>query len=297
MGELIRIEKIPHFDKLEDDDRLYYHYCSMTSFMSIVKSGVIWLNDIRKMNDPTENYIAGVSLLQEVNKKSIAELIEKLKSGELETTRERLDWITEMWQINDKQHVSNIPYIFSMTKVCDDLNQWRLYGDNCLGVCFGFDKNIIENISNIYCDVHFNEIEYKPLSTYLDDIVSDIFAIKTIENINAFNKLHSALIRAKEEQAKSATIKDVAYIKEEEVRIIRYRKDTSIDNDIEFTLSGNDMVGHLALKLEKLGLKKIILGPLNSNSADNIRTFLSYNGLNANSVKICKSDLPYRITK
>ena len=101
-------------------DETIYHYTSASGFQGIVESGEIWLTNTDFVNDTTECK----ALLKEIN---------LFGKGELSFNR----YVEKDWQRflgnNDKDGSSY--YIASFSKEPDSLEQWRAYGN----ICIGFD--------------------------------------------------------------------------------------------------------------------------------------------------------------
>ena len=105
---------------------ILYHYCSMESLYGIISSGNIWLSNSDYSNDPNENKIAK-NLLEEIAKNSSNKNIKKFASLVLS---DKVEIITNM-----------AAYVFCLSEKNDDLNQWRIYGDNGYGAMFGLKTN------------------------------------------------------------------------------------------------------------------------------------------------------------
>lgn len=105
------IEKLIPVDK--KDYAEFAKYCTLSTLQNIMQSGKIRMNAITIMNDKTE-----VSLFDSVIK-NFKEKIEK---------------------DGDEYLFGNTKFITSFTPLIDDLNMWRLYGDNAKGVCMVFKR-------------------------------------------------------------------------------------------------------------------------------------------------------------
>lgn len=89
----------------------YYHYTSFASLASILISGKIRLSCIVGMNDSSEIYFADNIL--------------GFRKPESKVNQNRINYA------NDR-------FLLSFSTRLDDLNQWRLYGDDGKGVCLEF---------------------------------------------------------------------------------------------------------------------------------------------------------------
>lgn len=90
-------------------------YTSFETLVSILKSGKMRMNSIVSMNDKTET-----DFLDEVFR----------------------SYMEEYEQDYDKYLFADKEFITSFTTRIDDLDMWRLYGDNARGVCMVFERDI-----------------------------------------------------------------------------------------------------------------------------------------------------------
>lgn len=123
---------------------LVYHYCSMQTFYSIVTNHTVRLSEIDKSNDRQEvvwmkDFIREAFLQQYTA--SPAALRKRLPraafAGYLENGLEKC-FGPDAWY-------SYLGCCFS--KRADLLSQWRGYADNGAGVCLGFDKALLAQLS------------------------------------------------------------------------------------------------------------------------------------------------------
>ncbi|MCK4786522.1 MAG: DUF2971 domain-containing protein [Desulfobacteraceae bacterium] len=113
-------------------DGTIYHYTSASGFQGIVESGEIWLTNTDFVNDTTDC-------------KALQEESRLFGEGELSCNR----YIEKYWprflKNNDKS-ASNF-YVASFNKNPDSLEQWRAYGN----ICIGFDvKQLKKNGFYLY---------------------------------------------------------------------------------------------------------------------------------------------------
>lgn len=96
------------------DDNEIAKYTTFTTLVEILKSGKMRMNSIVSMNDKTEtDFLEGV--------------IRNYKE--------------EYEQDHDKFLFADKEFITSFTKRIDELDMWRLYGDNARGVCMVFERD------------------------------------------------------------------------------------------------------------------------------------------------------------
>jgi len=94
------------------DDKVLYHYTNSDSLINIIKSNKLKFSGVAGFNDANElrskSTIFGKSLKNPYNK--------------------------------NRMNIINNRFVFCLSKRQDDLNQWRLYGNDGKGVCLGFKK-------------------------------------------------------------------------------------------------------------------------------------------------------------
>lgn len=119
------------FRNLFNQDHLnsFYHYTSFETLFKIIQSGKIRLSSLAGLNDKSEidlvNRYMGIKSSNPYN------------------------YITMLY--------SNAHFIFCCSEKKDDLNQWRLYGDNCMGVMLKFE---IDKYSNPFKNLLVSKISY-----------------------------------------------------------------------------------------------------------------------------------------
>lgn len=122
-----------------------YHYCSVSTLLSIVENKSIWLSDAEKTNDYTE--------MKWLFSK-IKEVIEQiLASYEGEYAKEILLRTKEIaFQTTGNLLMKNIPivqyaksFLTCFSEASDLLSQWRAYGNDGKGVAIGFNAELFDN--------------------------------------------------------------------------------------------------------------------------------------------------------
>jgi len=99
-----------------------YHYCSIDSFMNIIKTGEIWASHHGSMNDSSESRLFYEVLYDIGQSKANSSSIDKINT------------FLRNFEINLKDY-----YIASFSKNPDILSQWYMYGNKGKGVCIGFN--------------------------------------------------------------------------------------------------------------------------------------------------------------
>jgi len=100
-------------------DGIIYHYTSAEGFQGIIESGELWLTNTNFVNDITE-----CKILQEEAQKGL------FKENELLDNQ----YVQKWWKLfKEDKNKDNNYYIASFSKVPDSLEQWRAYGNFCIG--------------------------------------------------------------------------------------------------------------------------------------------------------------------
>lgn len=130
-------------EEAKDKPPILHHYCSVEAFFGIISSKILWLTSSKYANDPDENLIC-LKILEKIGKKN--------------KYKDKNNQISEIFHQNIF-HVDELSAnVFCMSEVPDDLNQWRIYGDNGRGVMLEIMPNyFIENkLCSLNLDGGFN---------------------------------------------------------------------------------------------------------------------------------------------
>ena len=103
---------------------ILYHYCSNSSFINIILSGVIWLSDLSLSND-TEEGRWGIGMTE----KYISQ-----HKRDPESFRSFLNYVSTR---------ERNQFGFCLSEEGDLLSQWRAYGEDGAGLSVGFDYEAI----------------------------------------------------------------------------------------------------------------------------------------------------------
>lgn len=302
------------FNKPYKDDTQIYHYCTMDSFYEIIRSKKIRLGDLTTMNDPTELGLRNVHWANEIfnaYKKNYFEFnytVNGMNCG----MKEYLQLLSLQNTIFQNGRYNDLYFALCMSKKGDDLNQWRVYGDNGKGVCIGFKEDKIIEFKDNNPNFDYKDMEY--IDIHLKKIVEKIaesilFKIKDLYENNKQDELlqFSYNIFPDIEQF-ILSYKDKTYEQESETRLIyKYHTDkVLVNNPIEKLLdddiinlktykSHNIIKVAKELEIDKLGITSITLGPINYTPIQNLIIFLVQNGVVIDRKQIFHSEIPYRI--
>ena len=127
-------------NKNENIEELCY-YCDLSAFKSIMENQTLWLSDIHYMNDSSEESLF-LDALEEVMDELWENLSDETKDYVLND--ERMSLIFK----NSKKVFKSLAYICCFSDgLKDDLSQWRGYADDGKGLCIGFKKEGIKQLS------------------------------------------------------------------------------------------------------------------------------------------------------
>ncbi len=146
---------------------LIYHYCSLDTFIQIIKYKTIRLSDLNKTNDYLEKKW-GLNLVRD-------SLIEELKNNNITMDIDEDYWYSEsahnhIEQLNNdlNMFLNHQTLISCFSLDGDQLGQWRAYAQDGAGVAIGFDyemfKKMLKGKENLLIDkVIYHEAKQKNL--------------------------------------------------------------------------------------------------------------------------------------
>ncbi|WIG76410.1 DUF2971 domain-containing protein [Photobacterium damselae] len=154
-----------------------YHYTSLDGLLSILTYKTLRFGHVDMMNDPTELKIGEMFIYDFLRKR-------------YKTNRFEHKTITNV--VNS--HRNRDTYIFCMSDVDEDLNQWRVYGDNGSGVQLSIDVDNLQSYVNQYLEESMGKASKEGLSIpyFSDNVKQCIYLAKTpnsnvpFENDNNF---------------------------------------------------------------------------------------------------------------
>lgn len=309
-----------------------YHYCSLNTFLSIVKNSSIWLSDVQKSNDRKEmtwfrhqyyDYLLDLyNKTTDKDTKTICEIIFTIAA------KDGFDkcpsWLLPAVNANSQQLIeifgSLRVYAFCLSELSDSLGQWRGYANDGKGVAIGFSREYLDAISgySLRCPA-FNfllgNVSYK---NDFSSLFEKMFSLHDKSN-NAEFILNSML----DLTHTSALFKHPSFSEEFEWRVIYSMSDYGISEDvlnfkhfdsissqkyknnfsvpkIDYIASEADIIPHIEINLKDLSsaINKIIIGPRCVATENDIRHLLLRFGVlksfNDNKIEILHSDSSYR---
>lgn len=314
------------------EPRILYHYCSLETFLSIIKSSSIWLSDVKKSNDSQEvkwlrqNYYYYIlKKYKETNDRNIKQICEIILSvSPQDGFQECPSWLLSASGETSKQIIdifnSLRVYTFCLSQRSDSLGQWRGYADGGRGVAIGFSKEYLNAIlgNGLLCPIFnfmFADVSYRTDFTSLFD---SIFSMHDVTKVNEF-----VYRNLQDITHASALFKHPSFKEEKEWRIIYSMSDYCMTNDllhfkdfnsvssdnykknfstpkIDYSVINSNIVPHVELKINDMSraIQSIILGPKCKVEERDINHILLNFGLKKDikdlNIKVVRSKSTYR---
>ena len=162
----------------KSEEKIIYHYCSVDTFLSIIKNQELWASDIFKMNDSSEEkYLENLLIFYlkriheelkkdrnfkeylnekkeenskgKIKKRLFEKYYERVFSYKIKKNIESFISINKLLLINEllKEKSKKIKrYICCFSGDGDLLSQWRAYADDGKGISIGFKKSQIREM-------------------------------------------------------------------------------------------------------------------------------------------------------
>jgi hypothetical protein len=291
-----KISKFTYFDHKKTP--IIYHYCSTSTFLTIISKRTMRFSDINFMNDSAEMHWAHHKFIQSIN----------IKDRRLE--REFYD---EVDTIIGRMQLINLPLVACFSQEGDILSQWRAYADDGAGVAIGFDAEAMTKLAGLAGRVVYDSekqldffdsflfIAYKMWKSK-ESIHNGETEFRNFVHLLAFN---------------NCFIKNPAFSEEKEIRIVRATIVKRLDdhvwslNDIggestdslssaqqkvEYRAHKNGgIVSFIDLPLAGLGcnlIKEVVLGPKSTNNGTEVS--MALNSCGFSNFKIRHSLASYR---
>lgn len=274
------------------DVKNLYHYCSLDSFMSIVKNKELWLSRVDYTNDKYE--------MRYVNKRMRDIATELAGSGKI--SEEQKEDILLLYRDDDWY---DKPFIGCFSKNGDNLNQWRLYADDAKGVSIGFSSSyliahnkIVDTLSILqegyigYQVKYFddameesikNELEERAKTNKVDISIDDILHFKQNDYVKsndfAYEEEYRILYQPKQKLADKSKMK------------FRACKELYKQTRFDYRVRDGKIVPYWEMPIDGCISEVVIGAKCNANPTD-LQWFLYKYGFEAVDVK--KSEAPYQ---
>jgi len=295
------------FEPMQD----VYHYCSIPTFLEMIKNIskkgndyyiTFWASSIYAMNDPSEfNY--GYSLLM----KSLLPAIEKkieikddnlklsLLWKQIRNTKSLIEWDHHFLEALYESHQT--PFIISFSKQKDFLPMWNAYSDKGKGICLCFsdyDWSYEHNEVQLLNNLHASDVTYNGIDASVEKVISKLYQ----EHYNRYKDITDMNKRIAEMTKTLATFtitaspyhKHEAYKYEDEARLIKFKDE---NHEVKYrTSKRGHIIPFIEVSIRLDYLNQVIVGPCCDSIATIrvLRSMLKKYGIS----RIEASQIPFR---
>lgn len=284
-----------------------FHYCSSSTFTSIIKNKEIWLSSLTLSNDSMEGKI----LAETFNR-----IFEKNKHDDesLMQLKKAVSFMEEMFD----------GLGFCLSENGDLLSQWRGYADDAQGFCIGFSseylKILAENRDQQKSGFFLQKVLYNPsdqetalLPTY-NEIKADIDSGKlkypvrsSILGLDTNNEKHQQILKEYNTNLQKVwfkimkaslnlfSLKNPAFTEEKEWRLISFLGKDLKEDECLFRSSQDRLIPYRVFELKALTIEpitEVIIGPKNITPIFVVEQMMRLNGYN--NVNVKRSSASYR---
>lgn len=308
---------------MNEETGTLYHYCSLSTFYSIMKNRSIWLSDVSKSNDSKELVWATRQCKYFVLNKFL-EYVERMKANDWFIDTKFIEFSKTFEKLESIDTGNSLKaWAFCLSEKGDNLGQWRGYADDGRGISIGFNKEyfIIQTQSlgfspDKVCHI-FDQIEYGDfdISNLLrpEDVSILSFSCDYDEIEKCFKRLMAYSIML------APMYKNEAFKEEKEWRMVLLAHTSALANGLlpcadnvdkldpkfkivnyTFTPRNNTLVSHIEVAMTdmKSAIKSITIGPKSNLSELDVKLFLISSGLlesaEDTSIKVTRSSSSYR---
>lgn len=260
-----------------------YHYCSMSTFTSIMRNRSIWLTTLRDSNDSLEGTWA-------------RRIFEYHRTSPASDYFKKASYVLDCATQSGKDVVG-----ICFSSESDLLSQWRGYADNGQGFSIGFSVAALESIAQKInasrrVNLELAQIEYT--SELSGDFLRDFKVFVDKQEYSSGEKFVSLSIDNIGLQhwvRRVCLMKNIAFEEEKESRLFTLFPDSD-SKILGYRQAGNKLSRYLELSLEEnLGdiITSVVIGPRNASDRDHIRDFVAKSGF-SNVYDVSKSRASYR---
>lgn len=160
------------------EENIVYHYCSLSTFLTIIKKKTLRLTNVLKSNDALERKYA----VEECENCVIDTILECIKDyGPENIDLEHQRWYYEQYikkclaeAIQDYDEKTIIAHAMCFSKEPDLLSQWRGYADDGRGVSIGFDRKTLEDFFKGKKHIDLIDMKYGKPDKAFQECISEI---------------------------------------------------------------------------------------------------------------------------
>jgi len=254
---------------------IIYHYCSLETFLNIIKYSSLWLTDILKSNDGKE-----LSWIKEKINKNIELELTNLGNEALEAWKTFIDY-------KKFGNCSGTFYTACFSECPDSLSQWRGYAQDGEGLAIGFSKSPLNSLNNQppfpYPLFIFDRVIYdeKSQNAFVKSIVRE-----TMNKIGYKGIGHIAIEFNFESNFRYIFYKNPSFSEEKEWRLTMnstVNREPMLQTNLSFSennyiVSNGKLVSYVALDFSRIKhsfVKEVWIGPKSKVSQQDIINLLS----------------------
>lgn len=286
MKVLLERQKRDILRKVQDFSSTVYHYCSLDTFLSILKSKELWFGCMASMNDKKEQLFFIESL-----EKNLLEIVPEVKKEQ----------VCAFFQQIVKTLAHEYSFSLCLSRLDDNAAQWERYADNANGICIGFNT---EKLATFFVDsfIQFLPVTYDYDTRYHEhfEILSRYFLHNEFtkgfenerqiqENIIACSIAHKHGSFSTESEVRLVTLSNYFLPKQ---ATFSYEKVNGIIKKI-LKVDLNSLCQECFFDFEDL-INSITIGPRSQQSVYELKAYLECNGFKKLSTKIIPSECPLR---
>lgn len=315
----------------EKEPDMLYHYCSLSTFESIIRNKTLRLSDITKSNDSEE-----LTCIKELTENIFIKTLEESFTSSKQELRDIQQ--SKLWKGIVDEYVTNwfnmeerhfFYYVICFSEEGDLLSQWRGYADDGRGVCIGIDKGELKKIVNtekenigLYKVIYSKKEQEHRINSIANSMTSGIRKTRNNQQCleMAFGKIFDLAPKCKmsffkEEKEyricykadrqtvinKGRNERNTYYIGGEDDTFINKVNTISYLSPIQFTVSDGKLTSYADLcfqsrQFKKIApiIKKITIGPKSRISKDDIKIMMIHNGFDIGDIEITESVGTYR---
>jgi hypothetical protein len=283
-----------------EGDKTVWHYTDGSGFLGIIRTKSIWASSAIFLNDSAE-----ISEAFNVARKLARE--DKLGEVELACLELALSKAGNPRGLGALNHLG--AFVASFSNKCDDLSQWRSYGNGTGGsYCLGFAPSLLNRVGGSLGfsleKVEYDESAQKAL---MKPVVNQLMTCVETLDLTADTLLaqkgtwplrdvpaelaESVRTFAKDIRLIAPRIKNAAFASEEEWRMIR--TSTEISGTIKFRATDTGLIPYVPIEFPEtdFSLRGVVVGP--SPRQDKNFAAAAW-ALGANSLGCTTSDIPFR---
>jgi hypothetical protein len=305
-------------------NNLLYHYTSTDAFVGMIAGGqslasrnvfidkekvlLFWANSVYTMNDPLEMMYG-----YDIVKKMIDRADEKNILSSYYNQIVINDYTEEEKNNLFRNHFFNVektPFVISLSQSQgndsndnndEELFMWSMYADSGKGVRLGFGKDVIARTGCFNSQISAFPVCYD-LGAFKDNyypllqqqVMKSYKELAKIENVE-MKILKKVEIMAPLFSLFCSLIKNPKYRREREWRFVDFSRLTSFP-DVKYRTRNGMIIPYVERYIAISHLKEIVIGPCCDFELQkrNIEMILKSYGIDAESVKVLKSKIPYR---